>query len=114
MGKFFLLDIDYKKNTVANVLLDIIHATFDRKIVLISVNNLLYVPVGSLFFSNNFLKVISVAFQTPERASKFYVDLIKIVSGNQARIDSQFSSAVINVLESDYPNGTIAFHKDAV
>lgn len=71
-------------------------------------------PVGSLFFSNSFLKGTSVAFQTPERAFKFYVDLDDIVSGNQARIDSQFRSAVINVLESDYPNGTIAFHKDAV
>ncbi|PFX17387.1 G-protein coupled receptor 98 [Stylophora pistillata] len=50
----------------------------------------------------------------PERASKFHVDLNGIVSGSQARINPQFRSAVINVLESDYPNGTVAFHKDTV
>ena len=67
-----------------------------------------------LFFSGIISDEISIAFQIPERASKFHVDLNGIVSGSQARINPQFRSAVINVLESDYPNGTVAFHKDTV
>lgn len=50
--------------------------------------------------------------QNPERATQFHVELTGIVSGSQARINSQASSALINVLDSDFPNGTIQFNKD--
>ena len=56
---------------------------------------------------------MSLALQKPERAGTFHVDLTEIVSGNQALINSQFRSATINVLKSDYPDGTIAFSQDA-
>ena len=42
------------------------------------------------------------------------MDLTEIISGSQARINSQTRSAVVNVLDSDFPNGTIAFSKDSM
>lgn len=52
--------------------------------------------------------------QVPERADQFHVDLTEIISGSHARINSQARSAVVNVLDSDFPNGTIAFSKDSM
>jgi len=42
------------------------------------------------------------------------VDLTEIISGSQARINNQARFAVVNVLDSDFPNGTIAFSKDSM
>ncbi|XP_068693739.1 adhesion G-protein coupled receptor V1-like isoform X3 [Montipora foliosa] len=49
----------------------------------------------------------------PERKGEFHVNLTKINSGSQALIVSP-SSATVMVLDSDYPDGTIQFSKDAI
>ena len=42
------------------------------------------------------------------------MDLNKIVSGNQALLSEPFRWALIKVVESDFPNGTISFPKDVM
>ena len=74
-----------------------------------------FVPSAVNSTSNNGpFKLISFVFQKPERAAEFHVDLTGIASGNQALINRQLSSALIKVLESDFPNGTISFPKDVM
>jgi len=48
------------------------------------------------------------------RAAQFHVDLTGVVSGSQALINSLFRSALIKVVESDFPNGTISLPEDVM